>query len=102
MRLFSKKPDPVSERAKLLNEQIAALEAAIKKLAEQENHSAAAAPSPATAPPIDAHTAPHPQPRLRSTALPHGQTVPVAGQEPIFEELHNGKMQTGPQPTWQR
>ena len=37
MGLFKKKPDPVSERARALNDQIADLESQIKKLAAEES-----------------------------------------------------------------
>lgn len=76
MSWFNKKSDPLSERAKALNSEIAALEAQIKKLDSQSQRAG--------------------QPRLRSTAVPHGQTIahshPTAPQtppptEPIFEEL---------------
>src|SRR5213592_4032746 len=90
MRLFSKKADPVTERAKVLNEQIAALEAEIRRLAEQQDHSPAAPPCPA--PLAHAPTAASAQLRLRSTARPHGQTVPTAGDEPMFEELNPGSL----------
>ena len=40
MGLFKKKPDPISERAQSLNDQIAALEAQIKKLSETEAQAA--------------------------------------------------------------
>jgi hypothetical protein len=72
-----KKTDPISERTRVLNEQINSLEAEIKKLDAQIQH----APSP---------------PRLRSTAIPHGATVarapeppaPVpAAPDPVFEEI---------------
>src|SRR5436309_14272552 len=98
MGLFSKKTDVISERAKLLNDQIAALEAEIKKLAEQQDHSQA---DPSCLPPAPPRLAPAPpqgQPRLRSTAMPHGQTVPAAAQEPVFEELDNGRIRPGPDP----
>jgi cell division protein FtsB len=79
MGLFKKKPDPLSDRARSLNQEIAQLEAQIKKLDSrlQKDDS---------------------QPRLRSTALPHGTTVThqqdeapaqssPKSQEPIFEEI---------------
>ena len=94
MRLFTKKPDPISERAKVLSEQIAALEAQIKKLANGQDHSSAGAAGSASAPPIQAYAFPPAQPRLRSTAMPHGQTVAATSQEPIFEELVNGRIPT--------
>jgi hypothetical protein len=86
MGLFQKKPDPIAEREKLLKEQLAAVEAEIKKLSQQQAEPAgkpAPEPAPSAPPP-----APSPQPRLRSTALPHGQSIPPAAQpEPIFEEI---------------
>ena len=71
MRLFKKKVDPLSDRARTLNAEIAALETQIKKLSSQTPPS-------------------RPSPRLRSTTLPNGHTVvPPAhavSNEPIFEE----------------
>ena len=81
----SKSADPISERARALNEQIATLEAQIKKLDSQLHDSAA-------------------KPKLRSTAIPHGATIPrkienpvvgraspraekPAAHEPVFEEI---------------
>lgn len=73
--------DPISERARALNEQISSLEAEIKKLDSQIQR------------------APAPAPKLRSTAIPHGNTVsrkpepplpapkPPAAAEPVFEEI---------------
>jgi hypothetical protein len=68
--------DPISERARALNEQISSLEAEIKKLDSQLQRP--------------------PAPKLRSTAIPHGTTVtrkpepsppkPEAA-EPVFEEI---------------
>ena len=37
MGLFKKKPDPISERALALNDQIAALEAQIQKLSVEQS-----------------------------------------------------------------
>lgn len=80
MAWFSKKFDPISDRARSLNEEICALEAQIKVLDGQ----------------LQRHQS---QPRLRSTALPHGaklnREVPVMpgstparpAEEPIFEEV---------------
>lgn len=79
MAWFRKKPDLISDRARMLNDEIAKLESQIQQLDAQLQRD-------------------HSQPRLRSTALPHGGTVshappelaappaPVA-DEPIFEEL---------------
>jgi len=68
--------DPISDRARALNDQIAALESEIKKLDTQLQHTTT--------------------PRLRSTALPHGATIfraresappPKPVHEPVFEEV---------------
>jgi hypothetical protein len=66
-------PDPISDKARALNEEIAALEAEIKKLDTQLTKS--------------------PAPKYRSTALPQGKTIPRAAEkpappaEPVFEEV---------------
>jgi hypothetical protein len=68
--------DPISDRARALNDQIAALESEIKKLDSQIQHTTTL--------------------RLRSTALPHGATIsrtresvppPKPVHEPVFEEV---------------
>ncbi|MCI0535351.1 MAG: hypothetical protein L0Z50_08985 [Verrucomicrobiales bacterium] len=69
MGLFKKK-DPISERARALNAEIASLEAQIQKLGSQLQKTDS--------------------PRLRSTALPSGQRAtptpaPTSRQEPVFE-----------------
>jgi hypothetical protein len=85
---FAKKKDPrvdpISDRAKTLNDQITALETEIKKLDTQLQR----APAP---------------PRFRSTTLPHGATIPNAPEkpaplpptasEPIFEEINHQPLQ---------
>ncbi len=92
MGWFRKKPDPISARARALNEEIAALEAQIKTLdarvQRQQN-----------------------QPHLRSTALTHDAGLPQpsaasgvatppnvspsppAAQEPIFEKVDQEALQ---------
>ncbi len=84
MAFPKKKADPISDRARTLNDQIAALESEIKKLDTQIQRA--------------------PVPRLRSTAMPHGATVmrtpepppaprPVA-HEPVFEKINQEPLQS--------
>ena len=82
MTLFKKKVDPISERKRALNAEIAALEAKIQKLGTQVNQ-------------------PQSHPRLRSTAMPHRSTVSthattpapqLVPTEPIFEEVDQNKL----------
>ena len=88
MGWFRKNPDPISDRARILNDEIARLESQIKKL--------------------DAHLQRNgSHPRLRSTALPHGPTINRAtltdpnaapptpsptAHEPIFEEVDQDRL----------
>lgn len=87
MAWFKKRPDPISDRERALNAEIAALEAEIKALDGQLQRREGA-------------------PRLRSTALPHGATLsrstavapaeapaPVS-HEPIFEEMYPDRSST--------
>ena len=68
MAWFRKKPDPISDRARALNEEIARLESQIHALDAQVQRDQS-------------------QPRLRSTALPHGNTLshatPAAAAPPV-------------------
>jgi hypothetical protein len=86
MGWFTKKADPISERARALNAEIAALEDEIKRLDVHLEQSAS-------------------HPRLRSTALPRGPTVPHASptpppgaptaqpaSEPVFEEVDQERL----------
>ena len=91
MGWLKKKPDPLSERSRALSAEIAALESEIRKLDSQLQQPSA--PS---------------SPRLRSTALPHGQmlnpapgatsaaaaapTTPVVLHEPIFEDVDRQRL----------
>jgi hypothetical protein len=85
MAWLRKKPDPISDRARALNDEIAALEAQIKTLDNRLQQQNA-------------------QPRLRSTALPQSTTLqrmaapaqssPPASPEPVFEEVDVDRLQT--------
>jgi hypothetical protein len=79
MAWFTKKPDPISDHARALNDEIAKLESQIQELDAQLQRDQA-------------------HPRLRSTALPRGATVsrvtpspapppPPTPHEPLFEEV---------------
>lgn len=100
MGLFKKKPDPISERARMLNGQIAKLEAEIQKLAEQKETPPPVASQPSIAilssPPAHALSPGHP--RLRSTARPRGPNVPAAVHEPVFEEVGQDRIKSGSEP----
>jgi len=98
MGWFRKKKDPISERARALEAEIKRLEARIQDLSTQADP-----PPPAVAKP-----APPPeqgQPRLRSTALPGGQTVRKPGsaaparpaQEQVFEEVDHKRLHAPPE-----
>jgi len=90
MAWFTKKSDPISDRARALNEEIAALEAQIKTLDTRLQHQ-------------------HAQPRLRSTALPHSSTIqritePVevathSSRAPAFEDLNLDNVQPRAEPS---
>lgn len=84
MGWFKRQSDPISDRASALNSEIATLEAQIKRLDEK------------------LHRGPG-QPRLRSTALPHGQTIshtsqgpapstPAVPRDPVFEEINQERL----------
>jgi hypothetical protein len=92
MAWLKKKPDPISDRARALNNRIAALESEIQRLDAQLQRNQG-------------------HPRLRSTALPHGSTLnhlpadPAqtgapngAGlSEPIFEEVDQDRLKARPE-----
>jgi hypothetical protein len=87
MGWLKKKPDPITDRARALNDEIAALQVEIQRLDAQLQRNQG-------------------QPRLRSTALPHGSTVshltadpaatvaPTATglSEPIFEDVDQDRL----------
>jgi hypothetical protein len=84
MAWLKRKPDPISDRARTLNDEIARLESQIKALDAQLQHDQS-------------------QPRLRSTTLPQGSAVshpaaapaaplPTAAEAPIFEEVGQDRL----------
>ena len=79
MGYFKKKTDPVSDRAKSLNAEIAVLEAQIRKLTTDLDQT-------------------EPPPRLRSTALPQAQPSAnspfSANRDPIFEKVDQRRLKT--------
>lgn len=88
MGWFKKKADPISDRARALNEQIAALEAQIKHLDTK----------------LDAGNS---APRLRSTAMPQGAAssghapqpqAPAKPSEPIFEDVDQNRLKARTEP----
>jgi len=82
MALFKKKADPLSERSRALNSEIAALEAQIKAL-DSKLHD------------------PPARPRLRSTARPHGSPMsadPASAREPVFEPVDHHRVKAQPEP----
>jgi len=94
MAWFRKNSDPLSDRARALNDEIADLEAQIKKLDARLQRDQSES-----------------QPRLRSTAIPQGATVnhdseaetessPMlkSHDEPIFEEVHIDRLQDKAEP----
>jgi|ERR1039457_1422149 hypothetical protein len=84
MAWFSKKADPISDRSRELNAEIAALEAQIRELDSQTQRSQESQENP----------------RLRSTALPHGAaphripepSAPPSTEEPIFEDVDQDRL----------
>jgi hypothetical protein len=86
MGLFPKKADPITDRARVLNAEISALEARIQKLNQQIQTGQG--------------------PRLRSTVYPSAPGAPgksraaaaPAASEPIFEEVHQNKLTQPPEP----
>jgi hypothetical protein len=103
MGFFKKKVDPISERAKALNDQIAALEAEIQRLStERAPEEPTTTPAPSTpARPARPEAPPKSQPKLRSTTLPHSLAASAAHaqavesnverrpvEEPVLEDLN--------------
>ena len=103
MGLFKKKPDPINERARALNDQIASLEKEIARLADKlENEPPEPEPQPEKPPiarereqPVRSSEPPAGAPRLRSTAFPQSQVV-VHSQatDPVFEDVPNNPFKT--------
>jgi hypothetical protein len=81
MAWFKKKADPLSERSRMLNAEIAALESKIRKVESQVDH----AP---------------PGPRLKSTAMPRPNrpATPAPPSEPVFEKVDTQRLMQPAEP----
>ena len=81
MAWFKKRADPLSERSRMLNAEIAALESKIKKFESQIGD----AP---------------PGPRVRSTAVPRQNkpAAPAAPSEPVFEKVDTNRLMQPAEP----
>jgi hypothetical protein len=88
MAWFRKRPDPISDRERALNNEIAQLESEIKRLDARLQRD-------------------YVQPRLRSTATPHGADTPYAPEPPslppapvpeapIFENIPSDRLEPRP------
>jgi len=111
MGLFKKK-DPISERAKSLNQQIAALQAEIERLSDEPAEDESPEPRKPSKPFGKSAAAAAPekpqstsqQPKLRSTALPGRELARRAGKaqrsapEPVFEQVVQPPAAEPPQP----
>jgi len=81
MAWFRKKTDPITDRARILQNEIAALEAQIKRLDSQMQRQG--------------------EPRLRSTVVPNSGAGaaeprgPQVAEAPIFEEVDNWRLESG-------
>jgi hypothetical protein len=115
MGVFKKKPDPISERARALNQQIEALAEEIRRLNTQPASAPGASPPSAPARPTPAaaisrsqiskpSSPPSSQPRLRSTTLPRSATsapnpfnasapATFAGHEAVVDVADQGPLQ---------
>jgi hypothetical protein len=94
MGLFKKKADPITERARALNDQIADLESQIAKLADKLDSQPPESPPPPEPPAKAVRSIPaeplQNQPRLRSTAFPQKHVVMHSpAEEPVFEDVPN-------------
>lgn len=80
MGLFSKKADPITSKAKAIENQIAALELEIRQLNRRLD-------KPQPPPQQTTTTREIPHPTVRSTATPHAPRTPAVSREPIFESV---------------
>ena len=82
MGFFKKKPDPISDRSRQLNGQIASLEAKIKKLNEQLEDDSSRPRSIANA----------------NDATVNSATPKAARSEPVFEEVDQARLKAAAEP----
>lgn len=90
MALWKKKSDPLSERSRALQRQIATLEAQIRELQTTLARTPPPSPARSVAPP----------PASASAAAPHPPPAPARAEprEPIFEEVSAGPLRAQPEP----
>ena len=89
MAWLKKTPDPISDRSRALNKQIAELESQIKKLDAELQRSQTAPPAPGRGP---ASGATHP-------GMPGEAPAPTAAQEPIFEVVDQNRLKNRGEPS---
>src|SRR5271169_436948 len=89
MGLFKKKTDPISDRARALSEEIAALEEQIRRLDTEVQSSPAAPRLRSTTMPQGAAGPAH-----AATAAPPAPPAPPLPSEPIFEEVDHDRLQS--------
>ena len=104
MGFFKKKKDPVSERAKTLNHQIAALQAEIERLSDPPEE----AERPEARKPAKSFSKPAPEPsrppKLRSTTIPGKELARRArvqarsAPDPVFEKVSQTPANERPEP----
>jgi len=109
MGFFKKRKDPISQRSKTLNHQIAALQAEIERLSDAPEEAERPEP-PKSAKPFSKPAAPEPSsrpPKLRSTTIPGKELArrarvaarsAAAAPDPVFEKVSQTPASERPEP----